>query len=204
MLEIENEIYDKGFSNIACIDEVGRGCLLGDVVACAIIMPKGLIIDGIKDSKKLTPKKREFLYDIILGKCIAYGIGRVDSAEVDRINIKEATRLAMKLAVENLKDKDDNKIIPDYLLIDAEKIYIDNIEQTSIIKGDDKSHGISCASIVAKVFRDNLCLDWDKQYPHYSIKNHKGYGTKAHIEAIKSLGKTPLHRNTFLRKILEG
>lgn len=204
MLKIENDIYDKGFSSVACIDEVGRGCLLGDVVACAIIMPRGLIIDGIKDSKKLTPKKRELLYDIILEKCIAYGIGRVDSKEVDRINIKEATRLAMKLAVENLKDKNDNKIIPDYLLIDAEKVYIDNIVQTSIIKGDDKSHGIACASIIAKVYRDNLCLEWDKQYPDYSIKNHKGYGTKAHIEALKLLGKTPLHRNTFLKKILEG
>lgn len=204
LLKIENEIYGKGFSNIACIDEVGRGCLLGDVVACAIIMPRGLIIDGIRDSKKLTPKKRELLYGIILEKCIAYGIGRVDSKEVDRINIKEATRLAMKLAVENLKDKNDNKIIPDHLLIDAEKVYIESIAQTSIIKGDDKSHGIACASIIAKVYRDNLCLKWDKQYPNYSIKNHKGYGTKAHIEAIKSFGKTPLHRNTFLKKILEG
>lgn len=204
MLEIENEIYDNGFSSVACIDEVGRGCLLGDVVTCAIIMPRGLIIDGVKDSKKLTPKKRELLYDIILEKCIAYGIGRVDSNEVDRINIKEATRLAMKLAVENLKDKNENKIIPDYLLIDAEKVYIDNIAQTGIIKGDDKSHGIACASIIAKVYRDNLCLEWDKLFPDYCIKNNKGYGTKAHIEAIKQFGKTPLHRNTFLKKILEG
>ena len=204
MLEIENGIYDKGFSTIACIDEVGRGCLFGDVVSCAIIMPKGLIIDGVKDSKKLTSKKREFLYDIILERCVAYGIGRVNSIEVDRINIKEATRLSMKLAVENLKDKNNNRIIPDHLLIDAEKVYIDNISQTSIIKGDEISHGIACASIIAKVYRDNLCLEWDKQYPNYSLKKNKGYGTKAHIEALKTLGKTPLHRNTFLKKILEG
>lgn len=204
LLDIENSIYDKGFSTIACIDEVGRGCLFGDVVSCAIVMPRELIIEGVKDSKKLTPKKRALLYDIILERCIAYGIGRVDSMEVDRINIKEATRLSMKLAVENLKDKNDNRIIPDHLLIDAEKVYIDNIVQTSIIKGDDITHGIACASIVAKVYRDNLCLEWDKQYPDYSIKNNKGYGTKAHIEALKMLGKTPLHRNTFLKKILEG
>lgn len=204
MLEIESEIYNKGYKAIACIDEVGRGCLFGDVVACAIIMPAGLMIEGIKDSKKLTPKKRDYLYDIILEKAIAYGIGRVDSYEVDKINIKEATRYAMKLAVENLKDKNGNSIIPDYILVDAEKLDIDNIGQSSIIKGDDLSHGIACASIVAKVYRDRLCLEWDKLYPEYKIKNNKGYGTKDHISAIKEYGKSPLHRITFLKNILEG
>jgi ribonuclease HII len=203
VLEVENSIYDRGYKQIACIDEVGRGCLLGDVVACAIIMPKGLCIDGVKDSKKLTPKKRELLYDIILDKCISYGIGRVDCNTIDKINIKESTRLAMKMAIENLSDRHGNKIVPDYLLIDAEKVYLD-IPQDGIIKGDDKSHGIACASIVAKVYRDRQCIEWGKIYPEYKIEKHKGYGTKEHVEAIIEHGITPIHRNTFLKKILVG
>lgn len=202
MLEIENRVYDRGYESIACIDEVGRGCLLGDVVACAIIMPKGLRIPDVKDSKKLSAKKRDKLYEIILENAIACGIGRVDSHVIDRINIKESTRYAMKFAVENLRDRHGNTVLPDYLLIDAETVYIENIEQEAIIKGDDKSHGIACASIVAKVYRDRLCLEWDKQYPLYYIGNHKGYGTKAHIEAILDHGLTPLHRKTFLKNIL--
>lgn len=200
MLEFENGLYDKGYNKIACIDEVGRGCLLGDVVACAVVMPKGLFIEGVKDSKKLTPKKRDQLYDIILENCIAYGIGRVDSKTIDRINIKESTRLAMKIAVENLKDKLGNSVSPNYLLIDAEKVYL-NIPQEGIIKGDDKSHGIACASIVAKVYRDRLCIDWAEEYPGYGIEKHKGYGTKAHYEAIEKNGILSIHRNTFLKRI---
>ena len=200
MLEFENGLYDKGYNKIACIDEVGRGCLLGDVVACAIVMPKGLFIEGVKDSKKLTPKKRDQLYDIILENCIAYGIGRVDSKTIDKINIKESTRLAMKIAVENLKDKLGKRISPDYILIDAEKVYL-NIPQEGIIKGDDKSHGIACASIVAKVYRDRLCLEWAEEYPGYGIEKHKGYGTKAHYEAIEKNGILSIHRNTFLKRI---
>lgn len=203
MLELEKELYNKGYKQVACIDEVGRGCLLGDVVACSIIMPKDLQIEGVRDSKKLTEKKRLALYEIILDNCIGYGIGRVDASKIDEINIKEAARLAMKLSVENLKDKMGKKLLADYLLIDAEKVYLD-VPQEGIIKGDDKSHGISCASIVAKVFRDNLCLDWSKDYPGYSIEKHKGYGTKAHYEAIRELGVTPLHRNTFLKKYFGG
>lgn len=200
MLELENIIHNKGYAKIACIDEVGRGCLLGDVVACAIIMPNDLIIEGVKDSKKLSPKKREYLYDIILDNSIAFGIGRVDHYTIDRINIKESTRLAMKMAVENLVDKLGESISPDFLLVDAEKVYLD-IPQEGITKGDDKSHGIACASIIAKVYRDRLCLDWDEDYPNYGIKAHKGYGTKVHIEAIKEYGVTPIHRNTFLKRI---
>lgn len=203
MLEIENELYKKGYQYVACIDEVGRGCLFGDVVACAIVLPEGLRIDGVKDSKKLSAKKREELYDIILEKSIAYGIGRVDNRKIDEINIKESTRLAMKYSVENLKDKLGNNLIPDFLMIDAESIDLE-IKQESINKGDDLCHGIACASILAKVYRDKLCLQWDKDYPGYGIGKHKGYGTKAHIEAIKELGPTELHRNTFLRKILKG
>lgn len=203
MIRIENEIRDKGYEYIACIDEVGRGCLFGDVVASAIIMPKDLEIDQVKDSKKLTSIKREKLYDIILDNCIACGIGRVDSTVINEINIKESTRLAMKNAVLNLVDKNGNKVIPDYLLIDAEEVYMD-IAQESVIKGDDKCHGISCASIIAKVYRDRLCIEWGKKYPEYGIEQHKGYGTKKHREAIKSLGPTAMHRHTFLTKILDG
>ena len=201
MLKLENEIYNMGYNSIACIDEVGRGCLLGDVVACAIIMPKGLIIEGVKDSKKLSQKKREFLYNIILEHAIAIGVGRVNASIIDEINIKQSTRLAMKFAVENLKNKTGQILVPDYILIDAEEINID-IPQEGIIKGDDKSHGIACASIVAKVYRDRLCLDWDKEFPLYNIAQHKGYGTKEHRENISQHGPIYLHRKTFLKNII--
>lgn len=128
MLEIENNLIKHGFNSIACIDEVGRGCLAGDVVACAIIMTKDILVDGVNDSKKLSEKKREALYDEILSKSIAWGIGRVNSTTIDKINIKEATRLAMKIAVENLQDNKGDKVIPDFLLIDAEKVDL-NIRQ---------------------------------------------------------------------------
>lgn len=202
MLDIENKIFESGFKNIACIDEVGRGSLAGDVVACAIIMPEGIRIDGVKDSKKLSQKKREILYDEIISQSIGYGIGKVDSNTIDDINIKASTRLAMKKAVENLKDKHGNELLADFLLIDAESINL-NIPQESIIKGDDKSHGIACASIIAKVFRDRLCLDWDIDYEGYNLKQHKGYGTKEHINYIKEIGPSPIHRITFLKNILK-
>lgn len=202
LIDFEKELTLKGYENIACIDEVGRGCLLGDVVACAIILPKDLKIEGVKDSKKLTPKKREVLYDLITEKSIGYGFGRVNSKTIDEINIKEATRLAMKLAVENIVDKSGNPIVPDYLLVDAETVYI-NIPQAGIIKGDDKSHGIACASILAKVYRDRLCMVWEDEFPGYNIKQHKGYGTKEHREKINSIGITSIHRKTFLKRILK-
>ena len=202
MLEYEYRAELSGYKNIACIDEVGRGCLAGDVVACAIIMPQGLMINGVKDSKKLSEKKREALYDEILSQSVACGIGRVSSNIIDEINIKEATRIAMKYAVENLRDKEGNTVEPDFLLIDAEKVNL-NIPQESIIKGDDKSYGIACASIVAKVFRDRLCIEWDKEFAGYNLKKHKGYGTKEHREYIQNLGPSPIHRLTFLKNILK-
>lgn len=202
MLEIEESIYNLGYNNIACIDEVGRGCLAGDVVACAIIMPRGLKIDGVKDSKKLSEKKREALYEKILSNSLAYGVGRVNSKIVDEINIKESTRLAMRSAVENLKDKNGNNITAEFLLIDAETVDL-NIPQQAVIKGDDKSHGIACASIIAKVFRDRLCIGWDLEYEGYNLKKHKGYGTKEHREYIRELGPSPIHRITFLKNILK-
>lgn len=202
MHDIENKLREQGYKNIACIDEVGRGCLLGDVVACAVIMPEDKNIEGIKDSKKLSAIKREAFFHVLVEEAIAYGIGRVSSQIIDEINIKQSTRLAMKMAVENLKDKSGNKIIPDYILIDAENIDMD-IPQEAIIKGDDKVYGISCASIIAKVYRDRLCLDWAKEYPDFHIEAHKGYGTKKHIEAIEAYGITPIHRSTFLKKYMK-
>lgn len=202
MLEIENNLIKHGFNSIACIDEVGRGCLAGDVVACAIIMTKDILVDGVNDSKKLSEKKREALFDEILSKSIAWGIGRVNSTTIDKINIKEATRLAMKIAVENLQDNKGDKVIPDFLLIDAEKVDL-NIRQESIIKGDERSYGIACASIIAKVFRDRLCTEWDQSFEGYNFKKHKGYGTKEHRELIKTLGPSPIHRMSFLKNILK-
>lgn len=201
MNNIEEEIYNLGYKSIAFIDEVGRGCLMGDVLACAIILPRAIEIPGVKDSKKLSEKKRNYLYDKIYESAIGVGIGRVNSKIIDMINIKEATRLAMKLAVENIVDESGKTILPDFLLIDAEKIDL-RIEQKSLIKGDDLSHGIACASIIAKVTRDRLCMEWEEEYPGYNIKQHKGYGTKEHRENIKILGASEIHRNTFLKNIL--
>lgn len=203
MLKIEEEIYNLGHNTIACIDEVGRGCLAGDVIACAIIMPRNIKIEGVNDSKKLSEKKRVLLYDKILSKAIAFGMGRVDSKIIDRINIKQATRLAMIKAVEDLMDKDGNNIRPDFLLIDAEELNI-NIPMNAIIKGDEKCHGIQCASIIAKVYRDRICTEWDELYPGYDIKKHKGYGTKLHIDNIKELGPSDIHRISFLSRILNN
>ncbi|HZX21102.1 MAG TPA: ribonuclease HII, partial [Clostridia bacterium] len=152
-------------------------------------------------SKKLSPKKREQLYEIIKEKCVAMGVGTVPAGIIDKINIKNATKLAMKKAILSIKDKDDNEIVPDYILIDAEKVDL-SIPQRAIIKGDDFSHGIAASSIVAKVLRDRLCERWHMKYPDYNIKQNKGYGTKAHREALKQYGASPMHRQTFLGKIL--
>jgi ribonuclease HII len=203
LFEIENRLYSEGHKVVACIDEVGRGCLFGDVVACALALPPNYTILGVKDSKKLSTKKREMLYDYILRDALAVGIGRVDCSVIDRINIKQATRLAMKNALQSMTDKEGNLISPSYLLIDAETIDSE-IPQMGIIDGDNLVHGISAASIVAKVFRDRLCIDWDKSYPQYEIFQNKGYGTSKHIEALRLYGQTPLHRKSFNIKTLEG
>ncbi len=201
MLDLERELWNKGYNYIACIDEVGRGPLAGDVVACAIIMPKDLLIDGVKDSKKLSEKKREKFYKEIKEKAIAIGIGSVGPKDIDEINIKESTKRAMEKAVLNLKDEEGEKITPDYLLIDAEKIN-SSIPQENIIKGDVKCHGIACASIIAKVFRDRQCQIWGDEFKGYKIGKNKGYGTKEHRDAIKKLGPSPIHRLSFLKNIL--
>lgn len=201
LLKIETELWDKEYKYIACIDEVGRGCLAGSVVTCAIIMPQGLLIDGVNDSKKLTAKKRDMLFDVIRESAVAIGIGEMDCQMVDDINIKNATKLAMKQAIENLKDRDGNNIIPDFVLIDAEKLDI-KIPQMNIIHGDATCHGIAAASIIAKVTRDRQMDEMDKIYPQYKFGKNKGYGTKDHIQALLEYGPIEIHRKTFLKKIL--
>ncbi|WP_334073002.1 MULTISPECIES: ribonuclease HII [Paenibacillus] len=194
LLMYEKE-YWRSYHNIAGIDEVGRGCLFGDVVAAAVILPQGLVLEDVNDSKRLSPKKRDVLYDLIMDQAVAVGIGYADSETIDQINIKQATRLAMKQAVEQLA------VAPDYLLIDAEKID-SPIPQLSVIKGDATSQSIAAASIVAKVTRDRLCQGtWDALYPEYGIAVHKGYATKFHREQILALGPTPMHRKSFMRNL---
>lgn len=201
MLKIEKEIWDKGYKYIACIDEVGRGCLAGSVVACAVVMPRDLLIEGVNDSKKLAAKKREKMFDLINEAAVAIGIGKMDCGVVDDINIKNATKLAMKQAIANLRDKDGDQVIPDYLLIDAEKLDLD-IPQSNIIHGDAKCHGIAAASIIAKVTRDRIMDELDLKYPCYGLAQNKGYGTKDHISALLEYGPCDIHRMTFLKKIL--
>lgn len=196
MLFYEKEIWEQSYRSIAGVDEVGRGCLFGDVVAAAVILPVGLIIDGVDDSKKLTAKKRESLFEIIMEQALAVGVGYVNSIVIDEINIKQASRLAMKKAVEGLSHT------PDYMLIDAEKVDLP-LPQRSIIKGDANSQSIAAASIVAKVTRDRLCAGlWEDLYPNYGIAIHKGYATKLHRQQITELGPTDMHRRSFLGNIL--
>ncbi len=195
MLEYEKDLWERGCGFIAGIDEAGRGCLFGDVVAAAVILPKGTVIEEINDSKKLSAAKREEIYDQIMSSSIAVGIGRADSETIDRINIKQAARLAMKLAVEQLP------VTPEYLLVDAEKVDVP-IPQLSIIKGDQRSQSVAAASIVAKVTRDRLCKEWDAMYPEYGIAVHKGYATKLHRENILQFGPSPMHRRSFLTNLL--
>lgn len=190
MREYEEELNSKGINLIAGVDEVGRGPLIGSVVAAAVILPSGFYMSEINDSKKLSEKKREELYPIIMEKAISVGIGVVDSETIDRVNILNATKMAMKMAINNLSVK------PEHVLIDAVKLDID-IPYTAIIKGDAKSESIAAASIVAKVYRDNMMKELDKEYPMYDFKSNKGYGTKKHIEAIKKYGVLKEHRKTF-------
>lgn len=194
-LLVHEREYWQQYRHIAGIDEVGRGCLFGDVVAAAVILPQRLVLEGVTDSKKLSEKKREKLYDIIMSKALAVGIGYADAETIDRINIKQATRLAMKQAVGQLS------LAPDLLLIDAERIDME-IPQASLIKGDARSQSIAAASIVAKVTRDRLCKgEWDAMYPEYGIGTHKGYATKFHREQIQALGPTPMHRKSFMTNL---
>ena len=193
MLDYENEYLAKGCKYIAGIDEAGRGPLAGPVCVASVIMPLGEsdIIEGINDSKKLSEKKRDLLYDKIIDKAIAYHIELVDEETIDSINILNATKVGMIACIDNLS------VRPDVVLIDAVKISSD-IDTVSIIKGDQLSYSIACASILAKVTRDRLMLEIDKEYPEYQFAKHKGYGTKVHIEALKKYGKCPRHRKSFI------
>ncbi len=192
MLTYEEELYKRGQEFIAGVDEVGRGPLAGPVVACAVIMPKGLTIEGVNDSKKLSAKKREELYGIILEKAVAVGIGSASEKEIDEINILQATLSAMKTAIEKLDVK------PEHILADAVTIPGVDIWQTAIIHGDAQSHSIACASIVAKVTRDRLMQELAKKYPEYGFDKNMGYGTAEHIAALKKHGACEIHRRTFI------
>ena len=188
--QYERELYQKGINYIGGIDEVGRGPLIGPVVAACVVLPKDLYIEGLTDSKKIYEKKRDYYYEVICEKAIAIGIGVVDEKRIDEINIYEATKEAMLLAIKNTNIK------MEHILIDAMPLDID-IPHTSIIKGDLKSLTISASSVIAKVTRDKMMYELDKIYPMYDLKNNKGYGTKKHIEAIKKYGITKYHRLSF-------
>lgn len=195
LMVYEHQFADKGL--ICGIDEVGRGPLAGPVMAGAVILPKDHPILYLNDSKKLSVKKRDQLYDVIMQEAVAVGIGRVDQEEIDAINILQATYRAMRQAIEGLAPK------PDFLLVDAVTIPDTGLPQCPIIKGDAKSVSIAAASIVAKVTRDRLMEDYDRLYPEYHFAKNKGYGTAEHIAALKKYGPCPLHRRTFIQRILE-
>lgn len=189
-------LYSENNNKLICgVDEAGRGPLAGPVCAAAVIMPYGIIIDGVNNSKKLTEKKRELLFDTIKEKSLCYGIAFSDEKEIDEVNILNATFLAMKRAVKSLK------IQPDLILVDGNRLPDFDIPAKTIVKGDSLSHSIACASILAKVTRDRLMKELSKKYPEYGFEKHKGYGTKAHYEAIKANGICEIHRRTFLKNV---
>ncbi len=191
-LKYEREYLEKGFKYIAGVDEVGRGPLAGPVVCCAVIMPLDDIIEGVDDSKKLSEKKRESLAEIIKQKAISYCIYEICEKEIDQINIFEAVKKCMTMAVMGLKVK------PDITLVDGLDSHLP-INADYVVKGDLNSYTIGCASIVAKVYRDNLMKEYAKEFPEYGFERHKGYGTKAHIDKIKEIGPCRLHRKTFIK-----
>lgn len=196
-IEYEQNAELKGYKAICGVDEAGRGPLAGPVCAAAVILPPNTIIDGVNDSKKLTEKKREALFNVIKETAVSYCIAYASVEEIESINILNATMLAMKRAVEGLNVK------ADYAMIDGNKIPPLDIDGETIVKGDAKSMSIACASILAKVSRDRLLYEYAKEYPQYQFDKHKGYGTAAHREAILKYGPCPYHRMSFLTKILK-
>ena len=195
--QYENELRNKGYKYICGIDEAGRGPLAGPVVVASVIMPENSMIEGINDSKKVSEKKREKLYDLILEEAISYGVGIIGQDEIDDINILNATKKGLTVSLKELTQK------PDLIIVDA----LTNIDTLgtpyeSIIKGDAKCYSISAASIIAKVTRDRIMREWDKIYPQYGFAQHKGYGTSAHISSIKEYGPCPLHRKTFIKNFI--
>lgn len=194
-LEFEKEALAKGYKSVCGVDEAGRGPLAGPVCAAAVILPEGVIIDGVNDSKKLSEKKRESLFDVIREKALSYSIAYATVDEIEEINILNATMLAMRRAIDGLDIK------ADYAMIDGNKIPPIDIDAECIVKGDAKSMSIACASILAKVSRDRLLYKYAEEYPMYGFDKHKGYGTKVHREAILKYGPCPYHRKSFLKKL---
>ena len=192
--EIENSLYSNGYKMICGVDEAGRGPLAGPVCAAAVILPKNLILPGLNDSKKLTDKKRRELFPIIKEQALAYGIGFASEKEIDEINILQATYLAMERAIAQLEGK------ADYALIDGNRAKDFGLPLRTVVKGDSLSANIAAASVLAKVTRDDLMLALAREYPQYGFEVHKGYGTKAHYEALRTHGAAAIHRKTFLKK----
>jgi len=195
MQRFEKPLYEKGIYNVAGIDEVGRGPLAGPVVTCAVILKPDVLIEGVNDSKKVTEKNREKLFDIIIENSVSYGIGMASERVIDEINILNATKGAMKEAIGNLK------VTPEHLLIDAVELGV-NIPATALIKGDAFSISIAAASILAKVTRDRMMVAYDEIYPEYGFSRNKGYGTAEHVDALKKYGPCPIHRMSFIRGII--
>ena len=196
-LEYEEQAAAKGYRAVCGVDEAGRGPLAGPVCAAAVILPPGKIIEGVNDSKKLSEKKREALFEIIKTEAVSYAIAFSTVEEIEELNILNATMLAMKRAVEGLDVK------ADYAMIDGNRLPDLDIDCEYIVKGDAKSMSVACASILAKVSRDRLLYEYAKEYPQYHFDKHKGYGTKLHVSALKEFGPCPYHRKSFLRKILK-
>ena len=196
MLETERRLHAMGYTYIAGIDEAGRGPLAGPVYAAAVILPENVRLDGINDSKKLSPKKRDELFDKIKETAVAYSVCSIDEKIIDEINILNATYMAMNCAADDLSVK------PDYVIIDGNSIKGMTLPHETIVGGDAKSMSIAAASILAKVSRDRYIIEMAEKYPEYGFEKHKGYGTKAHTEAILKYGPCPIHRMSFLKKLL--
>ena len=197
--QIENDLHKKGFKNICGIDEAGRGPLAGPVVVAGVIMPQDSMIEGVNDSKKVSEKKREVLYDLIIKEAISYSVQIIGQDVIDDINILNATKQGVTKIAEELEIK------PDLIIIDAlEHINTKGIPYEAIIKGDAKCYSISAASILAKVTRDRIMREWDLVYPQYGFAQHKGYGTKKHMEAIREYGLCPIHRISFTKNIIKS
>lgn len=194
-LEFENLAHSKGFANVCGVDEAGRGPLAGPVCAAAVILPEGMIIEGVNDSKKLSEKKRDMLFDVVKESALAYSIAFATVEEIEEINILNATMLAMKRAVEGLDIK------ADFAYIDGNRTPDLDIPCEYIVKGDARSMSVAAASILAKVARDRLMLNFSEDYPQYHFEKHKGYGTKVHMDAIREFGPCPIHRLSFLKNI---
>ena len=192
---LENQIYDEGFTLLCGVDEAGRGPLAGPVCAAAVILPRGLVIEGLNDSKKLSEKRREELYDVIRSECISCGVAFATVEEIETLNILEATFLAMNRALEQLSP------VPELALIDGNRTKGIALPSRAVIKGDAKCADIAAASVLAKVTRDRYMLQMAEQYPQYGFEQHKGYGTKQHYAALLQYGPSPIHRMSFLKKL---